>query len=109
MRIIDPKALAATAAERWKYGYCTGRARGDWYSEDKRKIHEKLLALGSSPDPKDIDRIIGNRSWTREICNEVDCNEDACIEIGQPPDYDSMTAKLCRSCLRKAAALAGLL
>jgi len=103
MRIIDPKALAATAAERWKQTY--HKSDGQWHSWRMKVIYEAVAALGPTPNPQQVDLIIGNRSWTRDMCNEVGCNEDAYIEIGQPPDYDSATANLCRGCLRKAADL----
>lgn len=107
MRLVTPEILATTAAERWKYGFCTGRARGDWYSEDARKIHEKLVALGPNPSPSDVDNVIGNSSWTRQYCNEPQCESVAFVEVGQVPDYESATAALCIACLYKAAALAG--
>jgi len=69
-------------------------------------VHDQLLALGSSPDPDDVDRVIGNGSWTRvPECDECGAGDQPfVIQVGQPPDYESRTAKLCGSCCRQAIA-----
>jgi hypothetical protein len=107
MRIIDPKALAATAAERWKYSYWRPDGRG-WIVDFASGVHAQLLALGANPDPEDVNRIIGNKTWTQQWCNEPQCGGVAVVEVGQEPDYESSTANLCRDCLKKVAALVGL-
>jgi hypothetical protein len=41
MRIIDPKALAATAAERWKSGYWRPDGKG-WTMDFAGGVHARL-------------------------------------------------------------------
>jgi len=79
--------LAKTTAERWEHQY-----RGD-----RRETYNKLLALGSNPDPDEVDKIIGNKSWTRCGC-EV-CFTDADI-VGVASNYVHIW--VCKSCLESA-------
>jgi hypothetical protein len=53
-------------AERWKAQYCRGnvwRYCGD--GKGSKQIYAELIALGDNPNPADIERIIGNDSWTQ--------------------------------------------
>lgn len=61
------------------------------------------LALGPTPEPDDVDRIIGNKSWTDNRCDECQTQADT-VQVGQRPDYESRTADLCESCVRRALA-----
>src|SRR5690242_16143379 len=52
-------------ADRWKAQYCRNmvwRCCGD--GKGSKQIYEELVALGSSPHPLAIEKIIGNDSWT---------------------------------------------
>lgn len=104
MKLITPHTNAAEAAERWKETYFVN---GSWqYGDDKEKIYHAIVALGSSPDPVDVDRVIGNCSWTACDCNEcLSRNKPAIIQLGDEPDYESSTAWICSDCLAKAMAL----
>lgn len=106
MKLITPQSLAATAADRWKANYFRGGEWGEVCLGDSREIYEALAALGESPDPDDVDRIIGNHSWTRRNCNECGSYErQPVVEVGQEPDYESSTAWLCFECLTRAFAI----
>lgn len=97
MNLITRRGRARTAAKRWLAQYPDDKVR-----------HPKLAALGDSPSPDDVDRIIGNGSWTEvPKCNE--CNRyglPAVVELGDEPDYESQTAWVCLDCLRNAVVLA---
>lgn len=97
MELVTRNIRARTAAERWRRQY-----------PDEKAKQPKLAALGDRPNPDDVDRIVGNKSWTEvPTCNE--CNREglpAVVELGDKPDYDSATAWVCLDCLRKAVALA---
>ena len=63
MKLITRKTLAAVAAERWVQAY-----DGTIYwnaPKHGQSIHAALVALGTEPNPDDVDRIIGNKSWTK--------------------------------------------
>lgn len=71
------------------------------------KIHlktgEKLAQLdGETATVEEVNKIIGNNSWTRLTCNECGAHVTAVIEVGEPSDYESRTAHLCRPCLERA-------
>lgn len=74
--------------------------------EAKSQI-EKLKSLDTDiATAADVAKIIGNPSWVRPIrCN--DCGEPSydVVQLGEPPDYDSNTAWVCKGCLEKALAL----
>lgn len=63
-------------------------------------VLDKLRALGPTPDPEDVDRIIGNNGWSRTFCGEChDYHLDAVL-FGE--GYDSFA--LCKGCLSLAIA-----
>lgn len=97
MILITRQSMANQAAQRWRRQYPAGSG------EPATEIYYKLLALGATPNPDDVDRIIGNRSWTEPgYCSECDMGAAALVMVGQEPDYESSTAYLCRECLAKA-------
>jgi hypothetical protein len=53
-------------SERWKAQYCP---KGAWHCRDgdktSKQIYDELVALGPAPNPSDIERIIGNDTWTK--------------------------------------------
>lgn len=102
--VLTRKILANGAARKW---YAERSCNGSWsiYRKEKeRKIYESLLALGPGPGPDDVDRVIGNRSWTSlPTCGG--CGKDGLeivVQVGEDPDYESRTAYLCGPCLREA-------
>lgn len=102
MKLVTPEVLATTVAERWKQQY--HRAEG-WYSKSTQVTYEALVKLGPTPTPDAVKAIVGG-GWAQQNCSE--CNDGvACVEVGQPADYESMTAYLCWACLQKAVSLAG--
>lgn len=85
-------------AERWSRQY-----GDDWRSvvgidgrESSKEIYELLCGLGSDPDMDKVDRIIGNKSWTRVTCASCGDAVDRAAEFG----YD--TVKVCADCMRAA-------
>lgn len=97
MKLLSRKIKAATAADRWAYRYQANR----W--PDKQATLQALCDLGPDPDPDEVDRVIGNASWTRTSCSECG-NEDPMfvVQLGHEPDYESCTAWICDTCIEKA-------
>ena len=54
----------------------------------------------------DVTAIIGNDSWTSLKCDECGKYVDAVVQVGEEPDYESYSAKLCKPCVYKALTLA---
>lgn len=101
MRLITRGYKAIGVAEHWKQTY--NDRNGNWrYGDNKRVTYEKLAALGPEPHPDDVDKIIGNTSWTACHCDECRDSVEYVVMVGQEPDYDSATAHLCRDCIEKA-------
>jgi len=50
-------------------------------------------------------RLSGEKGKVHEKCEECGKLVDVVVEIGEPPEYDSITPYVCESCLRKALAL----
>jgi hypothetical protein len=109
MKIIDEFHQVSTVAERWKEQYFYGRQGwGTTVTGDTGAIYEKLKALPKTATDRDVAKIIGNDSWAGPSkCHE--CGETVLrtIELGEAPDYESHTAQICESCLRKALELLG--
>lgn len=113
MRRITRQGMANDAARRWHEQY---HKNGD-VPGDKGEIYRALVALGPTPNPDNVDRVIGNGSWTStRICGECrregetpQLTTDDRFEVGEEPDYESSTAYLCLRHVRELAKLAGLL
>lgn len=101
MKVITRHTLAASAAARWAYQYKHPNHR----NPDTVLKAEKLAALGMNPDPDEVDRIIGNTSWTTTKCDQCKATNMPVVEVGEERDYESDTALLCLSCLNGAVAM----
>ena len=62
MKTFDDREIARRWAEQYQRGRRWKYCHGDKTSQ---QIHAELVALGPYPDMADIERIIGNDSWTR--------------------------------------------
>jgi hypothetical protein len=95
---INRQLLANSAPSLWERQYAD---HAD--DSDERLITDKLKALGDTPNPDDIDNIIGNTSWTSvpkcDCCGEL---ADTVVRVGEEPDYESSTAHLCQRCVEAA-------
>lgn len=106
MKIITRHSRAAEAIEKWERTY---GSKGAW-GQDKTAILNALKALPEPVDPDEVDRIIGNTTWTRtHSCSSCAARPEVVIEVGEDPDYESATAWLCLACVGKAAQLAATL
>lgn len=113
--LITRESLAAGAAERWREQY-----EDYWTSErpalgvglrgksviNSRDTYERLVALGATPDPDDVDGVIGNTSWTTsprcDGCGRIGTGPR--VMVGAESDYESPTACLCVDCVKAALA-----
>jgi hypothetical protein len=89
-------------AEKWYAQY-----HGKNYSEDKATKYLELCKLDpETATPEDVEKIVGNKSWAElSRCHECGGYFEEVVEIGEPPDYESSTAHICKKCLRKALKL----
>lgn len=106
LRRIDERSQVAGVAARWRAQYPPGSTT---ITGSTDTIYHKLLALDpNAATAKDVAEIIGNRAWAgADQCDECKQEKDVLIELGQEPDYESSTAKVCEDCLRKALAMCG--
>lgn len=101
MKKITTRSQILSVAERWDRQYPSRRP--DHVRDPIRKrLHELDKTTATAAD---VAAIIGNDSWTKCMCNECDQEVESVVEVGQEPDYESATATLCVTCLKKAAAL----
>lgn len=106
--IVTRQMLANRAAENWRHQYSEGKF--GWKSTSMPVqpigVHRKLIALGPTPTPEQVNAVIGNSSWTRLTCDQCGNEVDTVIVVGQAQDYESSTASLCITCLEQAYNLA---
>ena len=103
MKLITTRLLIQKVAERWEKQY----PKGSCHYEDKKDILLKLQAIdANTATADDVKNISGNSTWTSIACNECGKNVDAVVECGEPQDYESNTAYICKECLTKAVQLA---
>ena len=98
MNIISKKDLIANISVKWEQQY------RNTDQKDKILIGERLRTEKPTTE-KSIKKIIGNSSWTRNMCHECENDSEITIQLGQKPDYESATANICPECLKKALSL----
>lgn len=89
MKIITRHVRASGAAKNWRIQYPLG---SDYDNDHFNGIYEALVALGPTPDPDDVDRIVGNESWTECYCSHCHTPKGPFIRFND--EYD-----LCKDCL----------
>ena len=107
MHLITRQDLANRAAQRFEERY---GVLGHWTLSNGRmpsEILTQLKALGPTPDPDQVDAIIGNTSWTAvPRCDECGATDQPYVaQVGEKPDYESNTAHLCPGCIHQLAKL----
>ena len=90
---------ANVAADSWFMSYqmalITGKTPENWPVDSVKKIHEGLQELGQNPDPNEVDRIIGNNTWTHLCC-------DSCREYCPNGVIIAEVCIICDTCLLTA-------
>lgn len=108
MQKITRHSAAATVAARWRAQY-GDKPAGYRLAKgaDPQEILRKLEALGAEPNPDDVDAVIGGPGWTNgdRYCNECNSSDVDVVQLGDEPDWESSTAKICGACLLKALML----
>lgn len=102
MRIITTRDIIRKVVETWDahYGrYPSDSQFGLKFHAIGRRLHKLNLETATH---EDVERIIGNRSWTTQQCRECQAFCDTLIQLGDVPDYESATTELCLPCLEKA-------
>ena len=91
MRRITKAHLIESVADRWK-----AQPRNP---DNIRAIEIGEILAKERPKTEDrIEEIIGNRTWTENICYECRIDNNVVIEIGE--------CELCEECLKEAVELA---
>lgn len=97
--------LAATAAAKWRRVYLDEKS-GEWRhgGRDKQATYMRLCELGPNPAPDEVDRVIGNGSWTECECDDCGKKCDAVADVGDPSSGEYRQGRVCLDCLREAVA-----
>jgi hypothetical protein len=107
MKVITARTQIRGLADRMKNAW--QRSDGTWKRiQQKEPDTEKIHAAVSALDPEtatveDVASAIGFVGWITEMeCNECLRIVDLVVELGEEPDYESRTARICVACLTKA-------
>jgi hypothetical protein len=65
--------------------------------------HSALVSLGVMPNPDDVDRIIGNDSWTRNMCSC--CHKHSERVVSVDVTGGEYSTHICEKCVRKMSEL----
>lgn len=105
MELITLRSQIKKVAAHWKAQNYKGNKWG--YGDDKKGTYQELLKLNVEvATPQDVAKIIGNTSWARPTkCGECGGYFDTVIQIGEPKDYESCTAFLCKDCIERGIKL----
>ena len=99
------QANARGVAERWRRQY--QRPKDGWtnaISGSSKAIYEALVALGDDPPVLEVNKIIGNKSWTCFTCSV--CTNH--VTVAATADIGDEELTLCRSCVAEIARLDSL-
>lgn len=101
MKVITERDKIREVLARWSNQYARYPI-----GDEKHLVTAGLRTLDlETCSANSVNKIIGNDSWTTLRCNECDENKTAIVEIGQEPDYESMTAYVCKDCIAAAGRL----
>ena len=95
--LLTKQHLANTVDDRWKKQYYLNSS-WDYYGDDKVEKYKELVNLGSNKNQEDVDKIIGNSSWTRLICNHCNKDVDAVFIFGA----SEKSFYVCEDCVKVA-------
>lgn len=89
-----------SAPDRWKAQY-ERHSGTNW--EKHQKITHELQALNSTEfTAEDVNKIIGNESWTALRCDECGVNSEVLCSIGTDTEWGGPAGFYCDRCLREA-------
>ncbi len=97
MIVISKKQIIENVPKKWERQY-----KGWPYDSSKFEIHKELLRNKPLTEEKIIN-IIGNKSWTNNICDECERDSNITILLGKGEDQE---VYICKECLDKAVKLA---
>ena len=92
--LLTKQHLVNTVDDRWKKQYYLNSS-WNYYGEDKFEKYEDLVNLGKIKNTEDVDKIIGNSSWTRLICNHCSKDVDAVFIFGTNEE----SSYVCEDCV----------
>ena len=103
MELITERSRIKTVAERWDAVY--GPEFRPTLSGSSKTISKKLHALNlSKVSAATVNKIIGNDSWTRLVCDE--CREPVTkVAVLYHPGDDSAVFNMCEACATKVKTL----
>lgn len=81
------------------YDNYKSRAGGRWPSD----VSAELDALDVETCTREaVDEIIGNTTWTRNLCDSCGHHAKTLIRLGDEPEYDARWQDICLECLEAA-------
>lgn len=100
-QLIHKSELIKNIARNWKQQYWSNSGWNNVVAingKTKEQTYNQLQRL-KNPTEEQITEIIGNSSWTQNECHQ--CGRDVLmvVEVGQEPDWESHTARLCIDCI----------
>lgn len=105
MRLFTEREQIRRVADRYAAQYPDGSQPAHWRPGDRiANVLADLRALDvETATAADVARAMGGAGWVAPVtCNECREHSWSVVELGEEPDYDSATARICESCLRKA-------
>ena len=102
-RVITKRDVIRRVSDRWEKQYSDKFGNVQFQSLRPDIVLKRLRELNlDTCYASEVDKVIGNSTWTELVCDQCKHDVDKVIEVGQPPDYDSATAQLCEQCVKSA-------
>jgi len=93
VKIQTQYTRAASVADRWRAQYVSPTI-------GQAAVGKRLRELGPTPDPKVVEKIIGNLSWTACTCGVCLMEVAVCVEFTVLVDGYFKPVAVCPGCLQ---------
>lgn len=111
MRVVTRREIIRQVPAEFKRRYNHQRDEKRWGRNSHTTWGEVIDGLDKLDSetcaPEEINKLIGNDSWTDNKCDECGAQSETLVRLGEEPDYEARWQDLCGSCLLEASKLAG--
>jgi hypothetical protein len=102
MEIVTKQSLVTNVSKRFRHQYYDNGWSGHTRFRSGLTAEQAYRKLLDAKSEQDVLEAVGSISWIENKCHECGLDSDVVIILGEEPDYESNTAQICPSCIKKA-------
>lgn len=97
LRIVTAKELSIGAAARWREQYSHWKDN-DKFADGKTKKQNNDFLNSHDHTPENIEKVMGNKSWSHPECNACGERKDECVAVKE--SWDDKEILICSQCAK---------